>query len=159
MSWEQSREGEEDTEVLKAMVRSWDFILSAMRVQSREMWPDGAFAVTELVGLNAKGKCRALCSKIENFKRGDFPGSPVVRTLRFHCRRAWVQSLAGKLGSHMPRGGKKKKKNFKTEKDIDKRETSEVEEEEGPFGGKCQLAYQHPCQAIQAHGGHVESGH
>ena len=54
---------------------------------------------------------------------------------------------------------KKKKKNFKTEKDIDKRETSEEEEEEGPFGGKCQLAYQHPCQAIQAHGGHVESGH
>lgn len=32
------------------------------------MWPNGAFAVTELVGLNAKGKCRALGSKIENFK-------------------------------------------------------------------------------------------
>ena len=62
------------------------FILSAMSVQSRGMWPDGAFAVTELVGLNAKGKRRALCSQIENCKRGDFPASPVVRTLRFHCR-------------------------------------------------------------------------
>lgn len=48
--------------------RSWDFILSVMRVQSRGMWPNRAFAVTELVGLNAKGKCRALGSKIENFK-------------------------------------------------------------------------------------------
>ena len=66
--------------------RSWDFILSAMSVQSRGMWLDGAFAVTELVGLNAKGKRRALCSQIEDFKRGDFPASPVVRTLRFHCR-------------------------------------------------------------------------
>ena len=44
-------------------------------------------------------------------------------------------------------------------KDIGKRETSEENKEEGPFGGKCQLAYQHPCQAIQAHRGHVESGH
>ena len=32
MSWEQSIEGEEETEVLKAMVRSWDFILSAVGV-------------------------------------------------------------------------------------------------------------------------------
>ena len=52
-----------------------------------------------------------------------------------------------------------KKKKFKTEKDTGKRETNEEEEEEGPFGGKCQLAYQQPCQAIQAHGGHVESRH
>ena len=48
--------------------KSLGFILSVMRVQSRGMWPSGAFAVTELVGLNAKGKCRALGSKIENFK-------------------------------------------------------------------------------------------
>ena len=52
----------------------------------------------------------------------------------------------------------KKEKNFKMEKDTGKRETSEEEEEEGTFREKCQLPYQHPCQAIQAHGGHVESG-
>ena len=64
----------------------------------------------------------------------------MVRTLRFHCKGAWVQSLAGKLRSHLPGGGKKKKKKkFKTEKDTGKRETNEEEEEEGPFGGKCQL--------------------
>ena len=51
------------------------------------------------------------------------------------------------------------RKNFKMKKDIGKRETSEENKEEGPFGGKCQLAYQHPCQAIQAHRGQVESGH
>ena len=30
---------------------------------------------------------------------GDFPGSPVVRTLHFHTG-AWVQSLIGELRSH-----------------------------------------------------------
>lgn len=32
---------------------------------------------------------------------GDFPGSPVVRSLRFHCRRRGFPPWAGKLRSHM----------------------------------------------------------
>ena len=30
----------------------------------------------------------------------DFPGSPVVKTLHFHCREARVQSLVRELRSH-----------------------------------------------------------
>ena len=38
---------------------------------------------------------------------GEFPGSPVVRVLPFHCWDWWAgvggfQSLVGKLGSHEP---------------------------------------------------------
>ena len=40
----------------------------------------------------------------------DFPGSPVVRTLRFDCRGGWVKSLVGKLRSCMPRGVAKEEK-------------------------------------------------
>ena len=45
---------------------------------------------------------------------GEFPGGPVVRTLRFHCR-GWVQSLVGELRSHKPNGVAKKKKNRENE--------------------------------------------
>ena len=43
---------------------------------------------------------------------GDLPGSPVVKTLCFHCRGARVRSLVGELRSHMPElcGQKKEKK-------------------------------------------------
>ena len=37
----------------------------------------------------------------------DFPGSPLVKTLHFHCRGHGVPSLVGKLRSRKP----KKKKN------------------------------------------------
>ena len=40
---------------------------------------------------------------------GDFPGSPVVKTPRFHCR-VRVHSLVGELRSRMPCGTAKKKK-------------------------------------------------
>ena len=35
-----------------------------------------------------------------------FPGGPVVKTLRFHCRglEFWIRSLVGELRSHMPQG-------------------------------------------------------
>ena len=39
----------------------------------------------------------------------DFPGGPVVKTLCFSCRGAWVQSLVQKLRSHMPLSQEKKK--------------------------------------------------
>ena len=39
----------------------------------------------------------------------DFPGDPVVKTLCFSCRGAWVQSLVQKLRSHMPLSQEKKK--------------------------------------------------
>ena len=47
----------------------------------------------------------------------EFPGGPVVRTLRFHCPGPRVQSLVGELGSQGPHGiaKKKKKKKIKTE--------------------------------------------
>ena len=32
----------------------------------------------------------------------DFPGGPVVKTLSFQCRGAWVQSLVRNLRSHTP---------------------------------------------------------
>ena len=41
---------------------------------------------------------------------GDFPGGPVVRTLPFSLPGAGVQSLAGELKSHKPRGSAKKKR-------------------------------------------------
>ena len=37
----------------------------------------------------------------------DFPGSPVVETLLFHCKGAWVQILGGDLRSHMLQGAVK----------------------------------------------------
>ena len=40
---------------------------------------------------------------------GDFPGGPVVKTPRFHCRGHGVPSLVGELRSYMPRGTAKKK--------------------------------------------------
>ena len=42
----------------------------------------------------------------------EFPGSPVVRTPRFHCR-GQVQSLVRELRSCMPRSAAKKKKEKK----------------------------------------------
>ena len=43
----------------------------------------------------------------------DFPGSPVVKILCFHCRGHRVRSLVGKLRVHMPQGtAKEKKKKF-----------------------------------------------
>ena len=41
----------------------------------------------------------------------DFPGGPVVKTLRFHCRGPGVGSLVRALRSHMLRGTDKKIKN------------------------------------------------
>ena len=40
----------------------------------------------------------------------DFPGGPVVKTLRFHCRGAWVPPLVRELRSRMQQGAAKKKK-------------------------------------------------
>ena len=40
----------------------------------------------------------------------EFPGGPVVRIPRFHCRGHGVPSLVGELRSRMPRGQKEKKK-------------------------------------------------
>ena len=40
----------------------------------------------------------------------DFPGSPVVKILCFHCRGHRVRSLVGKLRVHMPQGTAKEKK-------------------------------------------------
>ena len=46
-------------------------------------------------------------------KRGDFPGSPVVKTLPFQCRQHEldhaVEGWEGELRSHMPSGIAKKK--------------------------------------------------
>ena len=39
---------------------------------------------------------------------------PVVKTLRFHCRGRWVQSLVRELRSRMPLGTAKKKKKKNT---------------------------------------------
>ena len=44
----------------------------------------------------------------------EFPGGPVVRTLRFHCPGPRVQSLVGELGSQEPHGIAKKKKKKKS---------------------------------------------
>ena len=44
---------------------------------------------------------------------GEFPGSPVVRTPRFHCKGAWVRSLVGELRSRMPCDPAQKKKKKK----------------------------------------------
>ena len=46
----------------------------------------------------------------------DFPGGPVVKTPRFHCRGlgfnqgSWILSLVRELRSHMPGSEAKKKK-------------------------------------------------
>ena len=40
----------------------------------------------------------------------DFPGGPQVKTLYFHCRRAWVLPLVGELRSVMPHSVSKKNK-------------------------------------------------
>ena len=48
--------------------------------------------------------------KIKKKKR-EFPGSPVVRTPRFHLG-AWVLSLVRELISHKPRGMVKKREKY-----------------------------------------------
>ena len=40
----------------------------------------------------------------------DFPGGPMVGTLSFHCKRSWVQFLAGELRSFIRLRKEKKKK-------------------------------------------------
>ena len=47
--------------------------------------------------------------------KSDFPGGPVMKTPCFHCRGAWVQSLYGESGSHMP-GVTTSQKNLKCRK-------------------------------------------
>ena len=44
----------------------------------------------------------------EEIQFGDFPGGPVVKTLRFHCRGHRIDPGSGKF--HMPCGAAKKKK-------------------------------------------------
>ena len=45
-----------------------------------------------------------------NSNKWDFPDSPGVKNLHFHCRGAWVQSLVRELISHMPCNSVKKEK-------------------------------------------------
>ena len=61
----------------------------------------------------------------------EFPGSPGVRTLRFHCRRPGDQSLVRELRSHKPRGVARKRKR-KKERQI----TKQKEEHEAKPRGK-----------------------
>ena len=42
----------------------------------------------------------------------DFPGSPVVKTLCFHCRGHRVRFLVWELRVHMPQGTAKEKKSL-----------------------------------------------
>ena len=52
-------------------------------------------------------------SKLES---REFPGGPVVRAPRFHCRGAWVRFLVRELGSRVLGGVAKKKKTPKNKK-------------------------------------------
>ena len=47
---------------------------------------------------------------------GDFPGSPVVKNLDFHCRACGFDPWSGKLSSHMLRGVAKNKQTNKCER-------------------------------------------
>ena len=47
---------------------------------------------------------------IRNYLPRDFPGGPVVKTPRFHCRGPGILSLVGELRSNVPRGAAKKRK-------------------------------------------------
>ena len=44
----------------------------------------------------------------------DFPGGPVVKTLRFHCRGHGFDPWSGKIPSRAARCDQKKKQNRKT---------------------------------------------
>ena len=59
-------------------------------------------------------KCSLILSDMmRNQSPGDFPGSLVIKSLHFHCRGSWVQSLVRELRSCKPGSSKNKPKKKK----------------------------------------------
>ena len=81
----------------------------ALRGGATHRWERGAHGHS--LGIHAQAvTCPASASTITPSYR-DFPGGPVVKTLRFHCRGLeWVGSLARGRRSHMLRSTVTKKK-------------------------------------------------
>ena len=59
----------------------------------------------------------------EEIQFGDFPGGPVVKTLRFHCRGHRIDPGSGKF--HMPCGAAKKKRKKKDSVLQDKKSSAD----------------------------------
>ena len=82
--------------------QAWVISCPVAREETRgKAWHSQAWVIRNHQGL-----------RVDVFKvNRDFPGGPVVRTLYFHCKGAWVQSLVGELlRFHTPHCAAKDKK-------------------------------------------------
>ena len=59
----------------------------------------------------------------------EFPGSPVVRTPRFHCLRVQIQSLVRELRSHKLHGASVEKKSLMRHTERERKREREKERE------------------------------